>query len=92
MADKANIPEHFRVATNEDFLCGGDKKLGQMYWLHSVRRPELQQYELVQHTDSKDLSLWIQQGRCYIELSRYPEGTNYVIDLEDDSKSGPLPK
>ena len=84
------IPEHFRVATNDDFLCGGKKKLGMMYWLHSDRRPELQQYQLVENTDSVILSEWIQLGRCYIELSRYPEGNNYVIDLEADSKSGPL--
>ncbi len=77
----ANIPKHFRVAINDDFLCAGDKKLGMMYWLHSARNPELQQYMLVKNTDSVDLSEWIRQGRCYIELSRYPEGSNHIISL-----------
>jgi len=81
MEETKNIPDHFRVATNEDFLCGNDPKLGMSYWIHSEHRPELQQYMLVQNTNTSDLSEWIRRGRCYIEESRY-EGNNNVINLK----------
>ena len=81
MADNVIIPDHFRVATIEDFHYSGDPCLGQIYWLHSFHNDTLESHTLVPQTDSKELSQWIKSGRCYIETSRY-EGTNQVIQLK----------
>ena len=81
MAEEDNIPDHFRKATLEDFHYDEAPCLGQKYWLHSHHNAKLEQYTLVPNTNTKELSKWIQSGRCYIELSRH-EGTNNIIKLE----------